>query len=168
MFASGRGLSCTALLALIVLGSAALPRPQHASAQSAQPGIAFWDLGGSQVSGTEWDFSGDFAISAGAWESVTISNYGYCFVGPNDPRAGSAHAGAIYWFTELTPQQPQDSTFSYTGNLISARGPSTPGRVTITASQGPDAVTHVSIRISGSDLSYFQDNTLEVCLLGSS
>lgn len=157
-----------ALFALAVLGSAALQRPHRASAQSATPGITLWDLGGSQISGTEWDFSGDFAINAGAWESLTISNYGYCFVGPNDPRAGTAHAGAIYWFTELTPQQPQDSTFSYTGNLMSGRGLNTSGQVTITSSQGPDAVTHIDITISGSDLSFFQDNTLEACLLGSS
>ena len=168
MRSTGRWLMLAGVLAIILLGSAVLQPPRPLSAQNAEPGIAFWDLGGSQVSGTEWDFSGDFAISAGAWESLTISNYGYCFVGPNDPRAGTAHAAAVYWFSELTPQQPMDSTFIYTGTLMPGRGGNISGQVTISSTQGPDAVTHVAITLSGSDLSFFQDNTLEACLLGSS
>jgi hypothetical protein len=156
------------LLMLLVLGGAALPSPRDAGAQSGQSGVAFWDLGGAQISGNVWNFSGDFAISAGAWESVTISNYGDCFVGPNDPRAGTAHAGAVYWFAELTPQQPQDSSFTYIGNLMPGRGGNAAGQVTISSTQGPDAVTHIDVSISGSDLGFYQDNTLEVCLLGSS
>src|SRR5579884_4352052 len=85
----------------------------HVRAQSVSPGVVLYDLGDQSVSGTNWSFSGDFAVTAGAFESVTVSNYGYCFVGPNDPRAGTAHAAAVFWFTELKAMPPADGSFKY-------------------------------------------------------
>lgn len=160
----GRWVVLAWLVAIVALGSAVLSPVRHLMAQSA--GVALWDLGSQPVSGTDWDFQGDFAIGAGAWESLTISNYGYCWVGPNDPRAGTAHAGAVYWFTELQPQPLSASGVPYTGTL--QRG-NMAGEVTITTTDdGTGPVTHIQVTITGSDLQFFQDNTLGVCLLGSS
>ena len=154
------------LLAMIMLGSAALTPARRLAAQDA--GIALWDLGAQPVSGTAWVFEGDFALGAGAWESLTISNYGYCWVGPNDPRAGTAHAAAVYWFTELQPQPPSGSSMIYTGVLQSGRSSAVGAATITTAEDSTGPVTHVDVTISGNDLTYLQDNTLDVCLLGSS
>jgi len=157
------------LAPLLAVAASAAPRPRAASAQSAQPGIALYPLGSQAISGTEWSFSGDFAIAAGAWESVTISNYGYCFVGPNDPRAGTAHAGGVFWFGELQPQAPQANQYVFTGTLASGRGGSVAGQVTLTTNGDPSSPqTHLEASLSGSDLSYFSGESLSVCLLGSS
>jgi hypothetical protein len=136
----------------------------RAVAQAPVPGITFQDLGTVDVTGTDWIFSGDFQIHAGAWESVTISNYGYCFVGPNDPREGTAHAAGVYWFAELSPDGPGAPNFS--GNLMPGRGGNVSGQVSV--STPSDGVTHIDARLSGSDLNFFKDNKLQVCLLGSS
>jgi hypothetical protein len=139
-----------------------------ARAQSVSPGVVVYDLGDVNVNGTSWSFSGDFAVTAGAFESVTISNYGYCFVGPNDPRAGTAHAGGVFWFTQLTPAPPTPSGTTYTGMLNSGRGGNVQGSVTVMSNGDPtNPSTHVDATLSGSDLSNFSGNTLKVCLLGS-
>lgn len=90
-----------AVLGAVLLSTGLFGSHPRVLAQSAQQGITLQDLGSLAVTGTDWDFVTDVQISAGAWESVTISNYGYCFVGPNDPRAGTAHAAAVFWFGEL-------------------------------------------------------------------
>jgi len=151
---------------LFVLGSAALTPARRLVAQDL--GITLWDVGSQRISGTSWEFDGDFAINAGAWESLTVSNSSYCWVGPNDPHAGTAHAGAVWWFTELTTNPQGGGDMVYTGSLRGERSADV-GQATITTTDdGTNAVTHVQITISGSDLMYYQDNTLEVCLLGSS
>jgi hypothetical protein len=137
----------------------------HADAQSANPGITFQDLGGQNVSGNSWSFSGDFPVSAGAWESVTITNYGYCFAGPNDPRAGTAHAAGVFYYTDLSVMPGRDG-YTFKGTIKPGRGGNVMGTVTIVMSQ-TTGMSHVDISLSGSDLQYYQDNTLEVCLLGS-
>lgn len=133
-------------------------------------GIAMYDLGDQVPTGSQWSFSGDFCVSAGAWESVTISNYGWCFSGPNDPRAGTAHAGAIYWYAELESAPPTNAGYAFTGNLVAEREQSTAnisGSVTVTA--GADlTTTHIDASLSDSSLAFFQGNPLKVCLLGSS
>ena len=150
------------------LAGAGSLRAAPARAQTVNPGVVLYDLGDQAVSGTSWSFSGDFAITAGAFESVTISNYGYCFVGPNDPRAGTAHAAAVFWFTELNTMPPADNTFKYTGTLNSGRGGNVQGTVSISTNGDPsNPSTHVDVSLSGSDLSNFSGNTLKVCLLGS-
>jgi hypothetical protein len=149
------------LLPALVAGAFGVHR---SSAQSANPGITFQDLGTVDVTGNDWSFTGDFQIRAGAWESLTISNYGYCFVGPNDPREGTAHAAAVYWFGELTPDSPGSGDF--TGTLQAGRGGNVTGRVHITSPSS--GTTHIDATLSGSDLSFFKDNKLQVCLLGSS
>lgn len=142
--------------------------PRAASAQASQPGIALYPLGSQAISGTDWSFSGDFAVSAGAWESVTIGNYGYCFVGPNDPRAGTAHAGGVFWFGELQLQAPQANQYVFSGTLASGRGGSVTGQVTVTTNGDPGSPqTHIDASLAGSDLSYFNGESLSVCLLGS-
>ena len=153
------------LIALFVFAGDLMGPPRRVTAQDS--GIALWDLGTKKISGNIWNFEGDFAIDAGAWESVTVSNYNYCFVGPNDPREGTAHAGAIFWFTELQAMPFSEQGPNYTGTLQSGRS-NDAGRVAITTTySGTTANTHVSVTISGSDLMYYQDNTLGVCLLGS-
>jgi hypothetical protein len=154
------------LAALIVLMSATIAPSERLAAQDS--GVVLWDLGSQPVSGATWQFDGDFAIAAGAWESLTISNYGYCWVGPNDPRAGTAHADAVFWFTELQPQPPATSGTVYSGTLKSERS-AAGGDATITSTEDPSgSVTHVHLTISGSGLTNWQDEALEVCLLGSS
>ncbi len=159
-----RWLLLVELLAVVALGSAALTFGSRVAAQSI--GIVLWDLGSQPISGTTWDFEDDFTIGAGAWESLTISNYGYCWVGPNDPRAGTAHAGAVYWFTELQTRPQSASGSTYTGTLQLGNMAGT-ARIT-TTNDGSGPVTHVQLSLAGSDFMYFQDNTLQVCLLGSS
>jgi hypothetical protein len=145
----------------------AFPAASHrAAAQSANPGISLQDLGGLNVSGTTWNFSGDFPVSAGAWESVTITNYGYCFVGPNDPRAGTAHAAGVFYYTDLSVEPGRDG-YTFKGMFKPGRGGNVMGTVNIVMSQ-TTGMSHVDISLSGSDLQYYQDNTFEVCLLGSS
>lgn len=162
----GRRTRLAAVLLCALLAAAGAPASRSASAQS---GIALYDLGSQEVSGTDWSFAGDFAVAAGAWESVTVSNYGYCFVGPNDPRAGTAHAGGVFWFGELLAQPPQDNNYIFAGELRSGRDGGTTGRVRVTTSGDFSApATHVDVSLSGSDLSFFEGNSLEVCLLGSS
>ena len=155
------------VLAYTALMTVAAHTPRLASAQS---GIAFYDLGSQAVSsGTDWTFSADFAISAGAWESVTVTNYGYCFVGPNDPRAGTAHAGGVFWFAELQAQPPQNGGYVFTGSLANGRINSPPGNVTVTTNGDPASPrTHIEATLSRNDPSFFQGENLEVCLLGSS
>jgi len=164
------GLAFIAVLApLLAVTAATLPGPRAASAQSSQPGVALYPLGSQAISGTDWSFSGDFAVTAGTWESVTISNYGYCFVGPNDPRAGTAHAGGVFWFGELQAQAPQSDQYVFTGTLASGRGGNVSGQVTVTTNGDPSApLTHIDASLSGGDLSYFNGEGLNVCLLGSS
>lgn len=133
-------------------------------------GIAMVDLGDQVPAGSQWSFSGDFCVSAGAWESVTISNYGWCFSGPNDPLAGTAHAGAIYWYAELASTPPTNAGYTFTGNLVAEReqnNANISGSVTLTASADL-TMTHIDASLSDSNLTYFQDNPLKVCLLGSS
>lgn len=156
-----------AMSLLLAISALVAGSGRHAAAQSAQSGITFQDLGSQKVTGTDWNFSADFAISAGAWESITIANYGYCFVGPNDPRAGTAHAGGVFWYTVLQPQAP-GAVDTYTGDLKPARGGNVSGHVTVTTTPGATPDTHVDVTLSGSDLNFYQDNSLEVCLLGSS
>jgi hypothetical protein len=159
-----RKLSLTFALALaLTIASSAL---HPALAQSPNPGIALQDLGGQNVSGTTWNFSGDFAVTAGAWESVTITNYGYCFVGPNDPRAGTAHAAGVFYYTDLSVMPGRDG-YTFKGTFKPGRGGDVTGTVTAVMSQ-TTGMTHIDITLTGNDLQYYQDNTLEVCLLGSS
>jgi hypothetical protein len=154
------------VLPVLILATAFTVAAPRALAQSPQPGIALQDLGSKSVTSTDWSFSGDFDISAGAWESVTISNYGYCFVGPNDPRAGTAHAGGVFYFAELAAQPPGSDGYSFTGDITPGRGGNVSGQVTVTTSISTG--THVDVTLSGSDLSFYKDNKLQVCLLGSS
>jgi hypothetical protein len=156
------------LAAILAAAASPLPGPRTASAQSPQPGIALYPLGSQAINGTDWSFSGDFAITAGAWESVTVSNYGYCFVGPNDPRAGTAHAGAVFWFGELQAQPPQTGGYVFAGALASGRGGNSSGQTTVTTNGDPASpLTHIDLSLSGNDLSYFSGQNLGVCLLGS-
>jgi hypothetical protein len=137
-------------------------------AQSANQGVVVYDLGDQTVSGTSWSLSGDYAVTAGAYDSITISNYGYCFLGPNDPRAGSAHAAAVYWYAELHAKPPQDNGYVYSGELVAGRGGNVKGSVTVTTTGDPtNATTHVDISLSGSDLNYYQGNDFKACLFGS-
>jgi hypothetical protein len=159
-----RKLSLTFALALV--GAILLPTSHRVLAQSPNAGIALQDLGGQNVSGTTWNFSGDFAVSAGAWESVTITNYGYCFVGPNDPRAGTAHAAGVFYYTDLSVMPGRDG-YTFKGTFKPGRGGDVTGTVTVVMSQ-TTGMTHIDATLSGNDLQYYQDNTLEVCLLGSS
>src|SRR5712692_3064803 len=139
------------LLALLLLRAPA-NAPYRAAAQSSQPGIKLHNLGSVPVIGSDWSFSLDIGISAGAWESVTVSNYGYCFVGPNDPREGTAHAAGVFWFGELKPLGPGDGFF---GTLEPGRGGNVKGTVTVTS---PTAgTTHIEAALSGSDLNYFAE-----------
>src|SRR5712692_11287334 len=105
------------LLALLLLRAPA-NAPYRAAAQSSQPGIKLHNLGSDPVIGSDWSFSLDIGISAGAWESVTVSNYGYCFVGPNDPREGTAHAGGVFYFAQLAAQPPGRDGYGFTGEII--------------------------------------------------
>jgi len=159
-----RKIIAASLLAMLVATSVA--SPPRVAGQSTQLGISLQDLGGVNVTGNNWNFSGDFQVSAGAWESVTISNYGYCFVGPNDPRAGTAHAAAVFYFAQLDAQPPGRDGYTFKGELKAGRGGNVAGQVTVTTSISTG--THIEATLSGSDLSFYQDNTLEVCLLGSS
>lgn len=164
-----RSVLLAALLAVLALTTTSLLHSRHSAAQSSQSGIVFYDVGSQTVSGSSWNFSGDFQITAGAWESITITNYGYCFAGPNDPRAGTAHAGGVFWFTELQASPPTNSGYTYTAKLKPGRGGNTDGTVTVTTNGDPsNPNTHVDVSLSGSDLNFYQDNTLDVCLLGSS
>jgi hypothetical protein len=153
------------LVLALALGGGLAPA-RHVVAQQ-QPGIRLYNLGSQKVSGRTWSFSGDFPIGAGAWESLTVSNYGYCFVGPNDPRAGTAHAAAVFWFTELSPDESGDDQ-SFTGTLASDRSMATGDATVTTTDDGSGPMTHVEMTISGNDLRFYQDNTLTACLLGSS
>ena len=158
-----------ALAMMFALTAGTLSRPQIAAAQSPQPGIALYPLGSQMINGSNWSFSGDLSVTAGAWESVTISNYGYCFVGPNDPRAGTAHAGGMFWFGELQAQPPQAAGYLFSGTLANGRGGSSGGMVTVTTNGDPSSpATHIDASLSGSDLTYFAGDSLTVCLLGSS
>jgi hypothetical protein len=140
--------------------------PVHA--QSPSPGVVVFDLGDQAVSGTTWSYSGSYGVTAGAFESVTVSNYGYCFLGPNDPRAGSAHAGAVYWSTDLTPAAPSGGSFTYSGSLVPGRGGNVTGSVTVSTNGDPsNPSTQVVVTLSGSDLSFYQGNSLKLCLIGS-
>ncbi len=143
-------------------------RVAPARAQSPSPGIVVYDLGDQSVSGTSWSYSGDFGVTAGAYEAVTVSNYGYCFLGPNDPRAGTAHAAAVYWYAQLLAQAPSGSTYTFAGDLVPGRGGNVKGSVTVATNGDPsNASTHVDVSLSGSDLSSYRDNSLKVCLFGS-
>jgi len=42
------------------------------------------------------------------------------------------------------------------------------GRVTVTTSAAATPTTHVEAALAGDDLEYYENNTLELCLLGSS
>lgn len=165
---ANRFLKIAATLIVSIAFAAGLAAGSHpAAAQSTQAGIALQDLGGQNVTSTSWNFSGDFQVSAGAWESVTITNYGYCFVGPNDPRAGTAHAAGVFYYAELESGPPGRDGYTFKGTFKAGRGGNVSGTVTVTSSTSTGA-THVDATLSGSDLQYYQDNTLEVCLLGSS
>jgi hypothetical protein len=155
------------VLAAALFSVAAAGSHPRVLAQSAQSGITFQDLGSVSVTGSDWSFATDLPTGAGAWESVTISNYGYCFVGPNDPRAGTAHAAAVFWFAELKAAPPDASGYTFTGALEAERGGNVAGQVKVTTMQGLNPTTHVEATLSGSDLSFYQGNDLEVCLLGS-
>jgi hypothetical protein len=157
-----------AVLGFALLAAVATGSHPPVLAQSAEPGILLWDLGSVTVTGTDWSFTSDLPISAGAWESVTISNYGYCFVGPNDPRAGTAHAAAVFWYAELAAAPPDASGYTFTGTLRAGRGGNVAGKVTVKMMQGLTPSTHIDATLSGSDLSSYQDNDLKFCLLGSS
>ena len=157
-----------AMLGAVLLSAGLAGSHPRVLAQSAQQGITLQDLGSLAVTGSDWTFVTDVPVGSGAWESVTISNYGYCFVGPNDPRAGTAHAAAVFWFGELKAAPPDASGYSFTGTLKSERGGNVTGHVQVATTQSSSPTTHVEATLSGSDLSNYQDNNLEVCLLGSS
>jgi hypothetical protein len=158
-----------ALLMLFILAGMSLFQVHRVRAQSAQQGISLYDLGDQKVSLTSWNFSGDFAVYAGAFESVTVTNYGYCFVGPNDPRAGTAHAGGVFWYAELQAHPPTQNGYTFDGDFSGGRGSNVTGHVTVTTNgDQSNPSTHVDVSLSGSDLSFYSDNTLKVCLLGSS
>jgi hypothetical protein len=159
-----RTLAVAVALLLVEAGVSFLP----VSAQPAQSAITLFSLGPAAVSGTDWTFSDDVAIGAGAFESVTVTNYGYCFVGPNDPRAGTAHAGGAYWFGELQAQAPQSGGYIFTGGLSGGHGSQASGRVTVTTNGDPSApLTHVDVSLSGDDLTYLSGESLNICLLAS-
>jgi hypothetical protein len=159
-----RALGAAAACLLLGAGLCWLP----ASAQPAQPGITLYTLGPTAITGTDWAFSGDFAIGAGAFESVTVTNYGSCFVGPNDPRAGTAHAGGAYWFGELQAQPPQSGGHVFTGGLSAGHGSQATGSVAVTTNGDPSSpLTHIDVSLSGSDLTYLAGESLSVCLLAS-
>jgi len=154
-------------LASCLAGAGGL-RAARVLAQSSSPGVAVYDLGDQAVSGTTWSFSGDFAVTAGAFEAVTVSNYGYCFLGPNDPREGTAHAGGVFWFTDLTGPAGPDNGYTYDGTFRAGRGGDVKGKVTVSTNGDPsNPTTHVDASLSGSDLNFYQDNTLKLCLIGS-
>jgi hypothetical protein len=162
-----------ALLALLVFASTLPLQAGQARAQSTQQGIQLFDLGDQQVTGTSWSFSDDFAITAGAFESLTISNSDFCWVGPVDPRLGSRY-GLLFFFQLAGPAGPDNRngfTYdAYPGNGFFGGGNGdVAGSATISTNRNPSSpATHVEITLSGTGLRAYSDQTLRVCLLGSS
>jgi hypothetical protein len=161
------------LVALLTLASILALQVGPARAQSVQQGIQLFDLGVQQVSGTNWNFSGAFAISAGAFESVTISNSATCWVGPVDPRLDSRY-GMLFFFQLAGPAGP-DNTNGYTydaypdNGFVAGGNAGVSGSATVSTNRDSSSpATHVEITLSGSGLSAYSGQSLRVCLLGSS
>src|ERR1700693_3130806 len=107
-----------ALVAAMTLAAALTLGAGRADAQMAPPPH---NLGSLPAASSTWNFDSDDHIGSGPWQSVNVTNTP-CFSGPGDPRAGTAHAGAIAWYAELHAVPTQTPHSIYEGDLMPIEG----------------------------------------------
>jgi hypothetical protein len=159
-------LRSAALAALALMaGLGALPR--EAAAQSYS---VLYDVGSLKASAQagawpNWTFATDVDIGTSTWVAVNIVNTD-CFIGANDPRSGTANAGAIAWYAQLYPAPSPFGYVIYGGMLGHVEGTQATGQVAISIHPGVDSFTHVSVQVSNLE-QFAQDNTFRVCVAGT-
>ena len=125
-------------------------------------GPQIYNVGSLPVSGATWNFDSDINIGQGPWQSVTITNT-RCFVGPDNPMPGTASAGLMIWFAQLTALTSQAPISVYEGTLSQTMGGSAVGHVRVVTPLGEDQPTHIDASLYGLE-EFAQGNLLLVCL----
>jgi hypothetical protein len=168
-----RPMEAAIVVALLALASIAAPPQLSARAQSGQAGVQLTDLGVQKPTGGNWSFKGDFAITAGAFESITVTTADRCFAGPLDPRIGAEDYARLFFFQLAGPAGP-DGVNGFTYSAYRDNGFTAPGGVDVTGSatvstnrDASKPATHVEVTLSGSGLDSYSGSSLRVCLLGS-
>jgi hypothetical protein len=158
---------CYAALAALALmaGVGALPHP--AAAQSYSVVYDVGSLKASAPAGTwpDWTFAADVDIGTSSWVAVNVVNAD-CFIGANDPRSGTANAGAIAWYAQLYPAPGPLGYVIVGGTLNPVEGTQATGQMTVSSHPGVDSFTRVSVQIGNLD-QFAQDNTFRVCVAGA-
>ncbi|HTE84116.1 MAG TPA: hypothetical protein VK821_05235 [Dehalococcoidia bacterium] len=151
------------LFALMCIVSAGFGA-QNATAQTYS---SMFDIGAQTASAAagkwpNWTFTADVTLGSGAWVAVNVTNTP-CFIGPNDPLAGTAHAGAIAWYALLQPLPMKGAGQVWDGTLSPIEGTGAVGNVQVAADPGVPGLTHVRVSIPSLE-EFAQDNTFDVCL----
>lgn len=159
-----------------VLLASAYAVPHRLAAQSA---ASVYDLGSqaaTQKSGQwpDWSFAADLDLGTQDWTGINVVNT-TCFLGPDDPNAGTAHAGAIGWYAQLRPAPGPSGLLVLAGTLNPIEGTNASGSVTVIPAHDvsppplarpADSLTHVNVQIHGLE-DFAEGNDFRVCLGGS-
>jgi hypothetical protein len=161
-----RWIGCAMVIAAaLIVGTGAFVR-----GASAEDYHVLYDVGSLKASPQEgqwpnWSFAADVDIGSSNWVAVNVVNTD-CFIGADDPRSGTANAGAIAWYAQLRPSPSPAGSLIWAGTLSPVEGTSASGRVTVTARPSVDSYT--SVRVEIRDMEEFaQDNTFKVCIAGT-
>lgn len=133
----------------------------HGGVATAQAPVV--DVGSLPVTQSTWHFDSNFQGNTLNWASVTITNSGSCFSGPDNPRPGTASAGLIIYYGTLAPVPGPLGVSVYSGNVEGTMGSAGVGTVRVSAPVTLNPVTHVDASLWNLE-QWVEGNTLSVCL----